>query len=102
MFFCAPSITASRSLSFGEVLHRVLRRGLHRLADAVRHRVEPFGHRARKLRLPAGEHLAHGVHAPRGVGLDARDLGHALFQLLGVHVMARRLHRRARAWRAPA
>ena len=91
MFFCAPSITASRSFSFCRFATVCCVERLHRLADAMGHGVEPFGDGARKLRLPAGDHLAHGVHAACGVGLDAGELRHALLQLLGMHVVARRL-----------
>ena len=35
-------------------------------------------------------HLAHGVHAPGRFGLDARDLGHALFEFAGLGVLPRR------------
>ena len=66
----------------------------------MRHRVEPFGDGARELRLPAGDHLAHGADAARGVGLDARELGHALLELLGMHVVRAASAPRARAARA--
>ena len=62
--------------------------------------VEPLRHRARQLRLPAGEHLAHGVHAPGRLGLDAGDFRHALFEFAGMDVVARRLPPRAREARA--
>ena len=55
----------------------------------MRHRVEALGYGTREFRLPAGQHLAHGVDAARRVGLDAHDLGHPLFELSGVQVVAR-------------
>ena len=78
-------------VELGEVRHRALGLLLHRLAEAMRHRIEPLGDRARQLRLTAGQHLAHGVHAAGRLGLHAHDLGHALFELSGVDVVARRL-----------
>ena len=78
-------------VELGEVRHRALGLLLHRLAEAMRHGIEPLGYRARQLRLTAGQHLAHGVHAAGRVGLHADDLGHPLFELSGVQVVARRL-----------
>ena len=39
--------------------------------------------------MPAGQHLAHGMHAPGRVGLDARDLRHALFKLRRLRILPR-------------
>ena len=74
-----------------EILHRALRRDLHRLADTMRYGVEPLGHSARKLRLPARQHLAHRVHAPGRFGLQARHLGQALLQFLRALALQRHL-----------
>ena len=66
----------------------------------MRHRIEPLGDRARELGLPAGQQLAHRVHAARGVGLDARDLGHALFQFADLQSCRAASSTRAREARA--
>ncbi len=97
MFFCAPSMTARRSLQLGEVRHRVL--GLRCIDWPMRwvDGIEPLGDRARELRLPARQHLAHRLHAAGGLGLDARDLGHALFEFAGVDARGGLPRRRASA-----
>ena len=59
-----------------QVLDRVLGRALHRLAEAVRHRVEPLVDRALERALPAGQHVAHGLQARGRVGLQPDHLGH--------------------------
>ena len=73
---------------------------LHRLADAVRHRVEPLGYGARELRLPAGITSPMVCTRPAVSAWMRASLRHALFELLGMHVVARRLHRRVARGRA--
>ena len=71
MFFCALSITASRSFNLAKVFDGVLGRGLHRLAEPMRHRVEPLVDVAREFGLTAGDHVAHRLH-------EGAELDHAL------------------------
>ena len=97
MFFCALSITASRSCSFCSRSTVWLRGVGHRLADPLRHGVEPLVDEPRKLGLPARQHLAHGLDAAGGLGLDLRHFGHALLQLLRLHGACRRRRARRRA-----
>ena len=68
--------------------------GLHRLADAVRHRIQPLVDRARHLGLAAGQRLRHGVDAAGGLALRAQHFAQALFQLVGAD---RLRHRQLRA-----
>ena len=63
-----------------QMIGGVLGRGLHRLAEVLRHRVEPLVHGLLQLRLRAGQQVAHGLDA--GV-----EFGHAL---LGGRVGRRR------------
>jgi hypothetical protein len=54
----------------------MLARGGHRLAEMVRHRIEPFVHGALKLGLSVGEHVAHSLDAQGGFRLQAGELGY--------------------------
>ena len=56
---------------------------LHRLADAMGHRIEPLVDRARHLGLAAGQGLGHGVGPAGGLALGVEDLAQPLLELVG-------------------
>src|SRR6202140_1136100 len=81
MFFCALSMTASRSLSFcrfSVVLCLVFSVFVFsaQTAEPVRDRIEPLIDGVLKLRLAAGEHADHGFEPRRRIGLRPRQFGH--------------------------
>ena len=95
-FLCALSMMPSRSCSTRKLIHGVARGRFHRLADAVRHRIQPLVDRARHLGLAAHQRLRHGVDPSGGLALRPQHFAQALFQFVG----ADRL--RHRQFRAPA
>ena len=64
-------------VQFGQVLGGLLRAGVHRLAEPVRHRIEPFVDVARQFSLPSGQHVAHRLHVDGGFALKPLQLRHA-------------------------
>ena len=56
MFFCARSITASRSCELLQILGGALLGLLQRIAEPVRNRIEPLVDRVLELRLAVGQH----------------------------------------------
>ena len=99
-FFCALSMTREPLVQHAQAVHGVCAWSLHRLADAVGHRIEPLVDRARHLGLAAGQRLAHRVDAAGGLGLDARDLAEALLEFVGAHGALRQRRSARRAERA--
>ena len=59
-----------------QMLRRVRRGLLQRIAEPVRHRIEPLVDGVLKLRLPLAQHLDHGLEALPGGALRLRQLGH--------------------------
>ena len=73
-FFCALSMTASRSLSLSQDCRPcALVVVSHRLPEPVRHRIEPLVDGVLELRLRLGEELAHLLH--EGAELDDALVG---------------------------
>ncbi len=64
-------------------IHGVARGLLHRLADAMGHRIKPLVDGARHLGLAAGQRLPHRIDAAGGFALGPQHLAQALFQLIG-------------------
>ena len=56
-----------------QALDRMLAGRGHGLIEMMRDRVEPLVHRAVKLSLAAGEHVAHRLDAHRGLRLQPRE-----------------------------
>ena len=89
-----------------QALDGVLPGRRHRVAEVVRHRIEPLVDRTRQLGLSradterelilaAGQHVPHHLDPHRGLGLEARNLGHLAFGGLAV-ALAHRSHDRHR------
>ena len=66
-----------------QIVGGLLRGRLHRLAEPVRHGVEPLVHRVLQFGLLGVQHLAHRQHLAGRLRLQARDLVHALVGKLG-------------------
>ena len=64
-------------------LDRLLGRGLHRLTDPARHRVEPFVHEPRELGLARRQAFAHCLQPADRLGLRTCHLGETRFEILG-------------------
>ncbi len=71
-------------------VHGVARGLLHRLADAMGHRIQPFVDGARHLGLAAGERLTHRIDAAGGLVLGLEHFAQALFQFVGANGLRHR------------
>ena len=65
MFFCAEFDDGEPLMELLQVLGGVRRGLLNRIAEAVRHRIEPLVDRVLKLRLPIAQHPDHRFEALR-------------------------------------
>ena len=66
-------------------VHGAARGLLHRLADAVGHRIEPLVDRARHVGLAPGQRLSHRIDAAGGFALGAEHFAQSLFQFVGAN-----------------
>ena len=84
-------------MQHAQAVHGVARGRFHRLADPVRHRIQPLIDRTRHLGLAAHQRLRHRVDPPGGLALRPQHLAQALLQLIGANCLRHRLFRAAAA-----
>ena len=84
-------------MQHAQAVHGVARGRFHRLADPVRHRIQPLIDRSRHLGLAAGQRLGHGVDASGGFALRPQHLAEAFLQLVGADRLGHRQFRAAAA-----
>ena len=84
-------------MQHAQQVHGVARGLLHRLADAMGHRIQPLVDRARHLGLAAGQRLAHRVDAAGGLALRAQHFAQAFLEFVGAHGLRHREFRAAPA-----
>ena len=89
-FLCALSMMPEPLVQHAQAVHGVARGLLHRLADAMRHRIQPLIDRAGHVGLLAGERLPHLVDAAGGFRLRALHGAKTLLQLVGADRLRRR------------
>ena len=84
-------------MQHAQAVHGVAGGGFHRLADPVRHRIQPLVDRARHLGLAADQRLRHRVDPAGGLALRPQHLAEALLQLVGADGLRHRHFRPAAA-----
>jgi len=84
-------------VQYAQGIHGVARGLLHRLADAMGHRIKPLADRPRHFGLAARQGLPHRVDAAGGLALRAQHFAQAFFEFVGANGLRHRQFRTASA-----